>query len=132
MIQLKDAKNKERIVFISISVMPSSNSCLEIYIITHNPNLHGPVIFGDSLELVPGPRSLFQYHVGRRDSIQCTHMFSLCKNGFFLEIITENTRQYMYFWQKKTYCLSNNQTWLIFFSCMKSLIMCMINKMKMN
>lgn len=83
MIQLKDAKNKERIVFISISVMPSSNSCLEIYIITHNPNLHGPVIFGDSLELVPGPGSLFQYHVGRRDSIQCTHMFSLRKNGFF-------------------------------------------------
>lgn len=49
---------------------------------THGLNLHGPVIFGDSLELVPGPRSLFQYHVGCRDSIQCTHMFSLCENGF--------------------------------------------------
>lgn len=53
----------------------------EVNVITHGPNLHGPVIFGDSLELVPGPRSLFQYHVGRGDSIQCTHVFSLCEKG---------------------------------------------------
>lgn len=98
----------------------------EIYMITDGPDLHGPVIFGDSFELVPGPRSLFQYHVGRRDSIQCTHVFSLCKidsirGNHIMQALTKEKHVYI------------NQSIMTFFiTHMKSLIMCIINKMKMN